>query len=242
MKTCTKCGIEKPVEAFYKSKANTLRAECKECTNAKTKAWAKANPEKRKAIVNSWAKANPEKRQLSGKKYYAENTEKILASGVSYRASNPDKIKKWAKAYQEINNKKTAEWQKRNPDKVRIKSAKWREANPERDKANRLAWNEANPDAARIKCNNYRARKRENGGVLSKGIRLKLFKLQNGMCPCCREKLPKLARDQHLDHKMPITLGGANEDSNMQVLCATCNLSKGAKDPIDFMQSRGFLL
>jgi hypothetical protein len=31
-------------------------------------------------------------------------------------------------------------------------------------------------------------------------------------------------------------------DFNVQLLCATCNLNKNAKDPIDFMQSRGFLL
>ena len=31
-------------------------------------------------------------------------------------------------------------------------------------------------------------------------------------------------------------------DTNIQLLRATCNTSKGAKDPIEFMQSRGFLL
>lgn len=35
---------------------------------------------------------------------------------------------------------------------------------------------------------------------------------------------------------------GSNTDDNIQLLCKTCNLSKGAKHPIDFMQSKGFLL
>lgn len=29
---------------------------------------------------------------------------------------------------------------------------------------------------------------------------------------------------------------------NLQLLCPTCNQQKNAHDPIDFMQSRGFLL
>ena len=41
---------------------------------------------------------------------------------------------------------------------------------------------------------------------------------------------------------MPLALGGKHEDENLQLLCATCNLSKGAKHPIAFMQSKGRLL
>lgn len=38
------------------------------------------------------------------------------------------------------------------------------------------------------------------------------------------------------------TKGGANDKSNIQLLCPHCNLSKGAKHPVDFMQERGMLL
>ena len=40
----------------------------------------------------------------------------------------------------------------------------------------------------------------------------------------------------------PLARGGTNQRTNLQLLCPPCNLSKSAKDPIDFMQSRGFLL
>ena len=46
----------------------------------------------------------------------------------------------------------------------------------------------------------------------------------------------------HLDHKVPLAAGGANEFGNLQLLCPRCNLAKSARDPLDFMQSRGFLL
>lgn len=45
-----------------------------------------------------------------------------------------------------------------------------------------------------------------------------------------------------MDHIMPLALGGTNTDDNIQLLCPTCNRSKHAKHPVDFMQQRGFLL
>lgn len=36
--------------------------------------------------------------------------------------------------------------------------------------------------------------------------------------------------------------GGTNTDDNIQLLNAKCNVSKGAKHPIEFMQKQGFLL
>jgi hypothetical protein len=41
---------------------------------------------------------------------------------------------------------------------------------------------------------------------------------------------------------MPLAKGGTNTDNNMQLLKATCNQQKHAKDPVEFMQSRGFLI
>ena len=91
----------------------------------------------------------------------------------------------------------------------------------------------------RINEHNRRAKKRDDGGKLSVGLTEKLFKLQGGKCACCRKSLGK---DYHLDHIMPIALGGVNEDWNMQLLTQFCNLQKHAAHPVDFMQSRGLLL
>ena len=75
--------------------------------------------------------------------------------------------------------------------------------------------------------------------MLSVGLSAKLFKLQKGKCPCCKQPL---GDDYHLDHKMPLALGGTNTDENMQLLRSICNLQKHAKHPVDFMQERGYLL
>lgn len=119
------------------------------------------------------------------------------------------------------------------------RNKEWRAANQDKIKAAKAAWRVKNPEARRIHNHNRRARKRANGGKLSPCLADKLFKLQHGKCACCHASI---ADGSHLDHVIPLALGGLNEDWNMQLLCPPCNLSKGAKHPVDFMQSRGLLL
>lgn len=129
---------------------------------------------------------------------------------------------------------------------------KWRET---RDKNESWLYGEKNPrwrggpeasmrrfvesGKARVNCQNRRARKRENGGKLSADLKDRLFKLQRGKCACCGKPL---GDRYHLDHIIPIALGGPNEDWNIQLLKASCNARKGCKDPIEFMQQQGFLI
>lgn len=145
----------------------------------------------------------------------------------------------WYAANRDRLNAKTANWKLANPEKVKALKATYQAANPEKVNAQIKAWRKANPEAMRIICQNYRSRKRINGGILSKNLSEKLFKLQKGKCPCCNQPL---GDNYHLDHIVPIALGGSNTDDNIQLLRGTCNHQKHAKHPIDFMQSKGFLL
>lgn len=148
-----------------------------------------------------------------------------------------------AAAYYVANREKlrsaNAKWQAENPKKRGVSIAKYRAANSVKLKSAAAKWWEANADKRRIYEHNRRASKREVGGKLSKGLSERLFKLQRGKCACCG--LP-LGDDYHLDHIMPLALGGVNADTNMQLLRQSCNNQKYAKHPVDFMQSRGFLL
>lgn len=129
--------------------------------------------------------------------------------------------------------------QKSNPEKHNEQVANWRRNNKERHLQNEAAWRKRNPEKIRIKASNRRAKKAEVGGHLSKDIAKKLFVMQKGRCACCGGLL---GSDYHIDHIMPISLGGRNADENVQLLHSHCNLKKSAKHPVDFMQEQGFLL
>lgn len=166
-----------------------------------------------KEVKSAWYAANVEKRKADYAIWYAANRSKRKESSAAYYASNRDK--------------------------VNATTAKWRAANPNRFKETYAAWSAANPEKRRVNEHNRRARKRENGGRLSSGITQRLLKLQRGKCACCAKPL---GDDYHLDHIMPLALGGANTDNNMQLLRADCNRAKWAKHPVDYMRSKGFLI
>jgi 5-methylcytosine-specific restriction endonuclease McrA len=109
----------------------------------------------------------------------------------------------------------------------------------ERRRQASVRYGKEHPEYNRLCAHNRRARLALTGGKLSKGLSAKLFKLQRGLCPCCQQPL---GEDFHLDHIMPLALGGMNIDSNIQLLRKRCNHQKSAKHPIEFMQLRGFLL
>ena len=158
------------------------------------------------------------------------NPEKTKANRDAWRSANPNRIKSFGKSYYV-----------KNKDKLNTESAIYRAANAEKIKITKAIYNAANPnyEAKRINNQNRRARKRSAGGFLSKGLAVKLFKLQRGKCACCKEPL---GTNYHLDHIMPLARGGSNTDENIQLLRRRCNHQKNAKDPIQYMQSKGFLL
>ena len=218
-KFCIKCQIETE---------RSKRGECKPCKNATNAAWRLANPEKVKATSAAWTKANLEKVRATSAAWRSANPEKSKASSATWQEANPEKVKALQSEYRE-----------NNPVKRKLDNANWRKANSSRERANKIEWLKANPEAKRIYTQNRAAKKRENGGTLSMNLAAKLFELQQGMCPCCNQPL---GDNYHMDHIMPISLGGPNIDSNIQLLKQQCNLQKSSQHPIDFMQSKGFLL
>ena len=224
MKTCTKCKETKPATKFVKRvrARDGLESSCKACAALVTAAWRLANPD----AGNKWKEANPEKVKAHSAAWRAANPSKIKESNAAWRAANVEKLRG-----------SKAKWYASNVKKRMADNAAWYAANTARAKTNRARWFAENPGARRVHRQNRRAR---NAGSLSAGLAERLFKLQRGKCACgCKQPL---GDDYHLDHRMPLALGGSNTDDNMQLLRAICNLHKNAKHPIDFMQQKGFLL
>lgn len=84
----------------------------------------------------------------------------------------------------------------------------------------------------RVNGANRRARVRNNGGKHTKDDIIRLMIEQEGKCAFCG--LPFGDDGYHVDHFIPISRGGSNNPSNLKLLHPTCNLKKGAHDPIEF--------
>lgn len=157
----------------------------------------------------------------------------------AYRAANPEKRKAVC-----------AEYRARNPEKVRAAYQAWYASDPEHARATKRAYDAENNEQARARRAKWRSENRAaiagtkasrtaaEGHHTGEQIRALAVK-QKYKCACCRADL---RTGYHKDHIVPLKAGGTNDILNIQLLCKPCNLSKGAKHPIDFMQQRGFLL
>jgi 5-methylcytosine-specific restriction endonuclease McrA len=140
---------------------------------------------------------------------------------------------------------RACKWREANPEKKAESDRKWQKANPDKVAENNRKYREANPqqvsEKAKVRNHGRRARIEGNGGELSKDIVQRLMRLQKGKCACgCSADLKKTGC--HLDHIMPLILGGLNDDANVQLLTPKCNLCKGAKHPNDWARGLGKLI
>ena len=111
--------------------------------------------------------------------------------------------------------------------------------NPITNRARRKRYKQNHPEQIRAEKAIRRSRERGAFGRYSGKDVKRLFERQLGKCPGCRGNL---ALGYHIDHVIPLASGGSNLASNIQLLCPTCNIRKGAKNPVDFMRERGLLL
>lgn len=131
-------------------------------------------------------------------------------------------------------------WSKANPEKVKA-AAKRAAAKAGREpfRARNRKYEKAHPEKALAKTRNRRARLRNSKGQHTASQIQAMLEYQRHKCPNCRVSLK---RGYHVDHIVPIALGGSNGIENIQLLCGPCNQTKHAKDPITWAQENGRLL
>lgn len=190
---------------------------CVPCRLAQNARWAEANPDKKAASVKAFREKNADVLRAKQRKYhaewYAKNREAKLAQNKAYIQENPDVARKAV--------------------------AKWRANNPEKAASYAREWYSCHENRAAHR-HRRRALEVKAGGTHTPADLRRILHAQGHLCPYCLANLRKVKK--HLDHVMPLALGGSNGPENLQYLCAPCNLSKGAKDPIDFARERGLLV
>ena len=100
-KVCTKCGAEKPLSEFYKSKATKdgLQFACKDCYKEYARKYYIENREKLKEEALKYRTENPEKVRESNRKWQAKNPEKVLKYNRKWQAENPEKVRERQRKY-----------------------------------------------------------------------------------------------------------------------------------------------
>lgn len=244
VKKCTKCAAEKTILDFSKNK-NTkdgLQHECKSCSKERRELILSKNPDYYNNASKAYIKRNPKPKSVNSRHIpYEKGTAEY---NEERRRRRNEYCKKYISTEKGIIVKKLAA--KRSGEKRKASRIHLRENNPElydlllekgREK-NKLNYAN-NKEAYSAAWHRRRARIIGNGGIHTKEDISNLLLSQKYKCAVC---LASIKVKKHIDHIIPLSNGGTNDKSNIQLLCPPCNIRKKDKDPIEFMQSQGFLL
>ena len=165
----------------------------------------------------------PECKRLSDAARYAGNAEPVKVRTATWKKANPEKLKGHNSTYYLANRKSEM-----------ARSSAWVRENPERAKRRAASWWQSNPDMRRVYGNSRRAKKRGNPGTepVTRAHLKMLFDAQDG---CCRYCCLPLGKDKHLDHRVPLSRGGAHAPDNVCWACPECNLRKSARTEQEFL-------
>lgn len=126
----------------------------------------------------------------------------------------------------------------KNRDKYLERNKRHRENNPDYQKKWREKTGFKQVKSPSIAMNR-RARLANAGGKCTKRDIEFLKDKQSMKCATCKTCLIKAG--MHIDHVIPIFLGGTGDLLNLQLLCPTCNRRKGKMHPIDWANKNGLL-
>ncbi len=154
------------------------------------------------------------------------------------REANREGVRRYNKT--EKARAKQRRFAKKHPEKARENMRQWRQNNPEKARAGDFRWKKNNPDKLRAIKHRARAKRLGANGTHTSTDVADIRKLQRNRCARCRESLK--GKKAHIDHIIALARGGSNDRKNIQILCASCNISKNARDPLDDMRRLGRLL
>lgn len=182
-------------------------------------------------------------------KYLSDHAEKIRSSKIAYRENNKGKTQAYSREWYE-KNKLPKVIHKRNAKEALLSAGQKKCSNcKEIVPVSMFITNLRRKDRLSSQCklcrliagSRRRAKIRGLGNHHTSHDIIELKKIQRNRCahPWCGHSIKS---GFHIDHIMPIKLGGGNDRRNIQLLCAPCNLRKNAIHPVDYAQRNGMLV
>lgn len=259
-KACTKCGRELPAttEFFYPQKdcRNGLRPECREC-NAAQRVTYRADHRRElasKQLARYVPVAETRTSHPSGDCEHCGQpipkgrraTARFCSSRCREQAkcrrnyqrvkSDPERLankrlrgRKWGTSEKRRERERLRAEERRRTDPEGMREAKRREYEKHRERyiARALKWQREHPESKRATS----SRRRSATGSHTAADIAEQVARQRGRCFWCKAKV---GDDYHVDHVVPLALGGSNDPENIVAACPACNLRKGAKHPMEW--------
>ena len=237
---CLVCRQEDSISPAHVARRRLYYWENRDTALERFKRYREANPEACRERDRRYYVENKEKHQERCRRYYTENREAIHEACRRYYLANPGLRTEQDRRYRLENADAVREankrWRQANRKRVQNNQKAWREANPERNQAIKKRWRDTNRDKLAAKERNRRARKASSEGSHTAADIASLYTRQAGLCMACRADFTQV--EFHVDHIVPLARGGSNGVENLQLLCAPCNIAKGARDFEEFMAER----
>lgn len=202
-------------------------SKCVECGKIQSADWYD-DLERARVKRKRWRNANPDREKRNRTSWCERNRDAVRERARQSRNQDPEPSRVRSRA-----------WYQHNVTEQRRRSVEYRHKNLEERREYSRSYNKRNRPRLAVHASNRRAKKKGNGGRHTVGDVEQIFKAQHGKCACCRTKL---TTSRHVDHITPLARGGTDDRRNLQILCAPCNQSKSARDPIEFMRAQGRLL
>lgn len=180
----------------------TQDGKCVECSRLASKAaYAVKDPVKHRAQGRAWEEKNRDKVRVNALKAYYRNHEENRAKGR-----------------QRYHDNLVSRLTQRSAPAVKA-----------RKKQTKQQWEAANPERKRLAQARYRVLVAGAPGRITPEEVIGLLEVQNYQCAGPHCDVEFLRGGYAVDHKQPLSRQGENTIENVQLLCKSCNSSKGAK-------------
>lgn len=223
VRTCPKCSRDLPAttEFFYQRERGRLRRDCKDCTKARTGRYYATHQDECMERRRQYNETHREQRRERGLAWLADHRDEERARRRAYYAEHRDEAIRRARNWYEANRARAV-----------ASAARWQAKHPQQRREYGRRYRQRHASACASHARNRRSRLRgAEGRHTANDVRAQ-YKRQKGRCYWCGDSVARSG--YHVDHVVPLSLGGSNGPENIVIACPPCNLSKHAKHPMEF--------